>query len=481
MGLPGADDPIQGSTTPEHNEAPKGDQSNQAAEKPPGNDAWRRSFPMAVSTRFAPGARAPSRSGTGAIGGFSVPSTWCGSSHVPLPPGVRCARTRRVAAVPPGTWCGASFGVQGPTPWPWREIPEPQRHPIRRLSDPHSMPKTPVLLVALVLLTLPRWAAAQEVIEQIQALAIENAQGYAAPLTEGLSYVLASGYTDRSAPMSAFGFDVGFRVLGSRPGREHRSFQAVLPDSVVFSHPTLGDRTYHGPYRARDGSLETPTIAGKGPGVTLVPDGAFEEELLAAGEDPDDYSVAFPEGISLPVTPLVVIHASLGVGLGTEVSFRYLPASEVAPELGQVSSQGLTVSHLISRWFELPLDLTATVGYQDARGGDVVRASGTHYGLVGGFGAGPMNFFGGALIRSASAELRYRVENPGGVPGIPDDGMDVSVRSSTSSSPGYTLGARLQLLALNLAGHYTFGAHDVLSIKLGLGLPDGALPDGALP
>jgi len=326
-------------------------------------------------------------------------------------------------------------------------------------------------LILPVSLGLASHAGAQDVVSQIQALAAENADGYASPLTEGLAYTLAAGYMDRSAPMSALGFDVGVRFLGSRPSREHRTFQAALPESIVFQHPTMGERTYHDPYRSRDGSLETPTIAGNGEGVVLVPAGEFEADLLAAGENPDDYRVVFPSGLSLPVTPLVVVHASVGVGVGTEVSVRYLPGTEVAPELGRVSSQGFTVSHLASRWVGLPVDLTAVVGYQTMRGEEFLDASGTHVGLTGGIGVGPMDFFGGALVRNASSRLTYRVENPDDLPGLPEDGLELSVRSSTSSSPGYVLGARLQLLALNLSGHYTFGAHDVFSLKLGLGLP----------
>ena len=326
-------------------------------------------------------------------------------------------------------------------------------------------------LILPVSLGLVSHAEAQDVVSQIQALAAENADAYASPLTEGLAYTLAAGYMDRSAPMSALGFDVGVRFLGSRPSREHRTFQAVLPESIVFQHPTMGERTYHDPYQSRDESLETPTIAGNGEGLVLVPAGQFEADLLEAGENPDDYQVAFPSGLSLPVTPLVVVHATLGVGVGTEMSVRYLPKAEVAPELGRVSSHGFTVSHLVSRWVGLPVDLTAVVGYQTMSGEGFLEASGTHVGLTGGIGAGPMDFFGGALVRNASSELTYRVENPDDLPGLPEDGAELSVRSSTSASPGYVLGARLQLLALNLSGHYTFGAHDVFSLKLGLGLP----------
>jgi hypothetical protein len=330
---------------------------------------------------------------------------------------------------------------------------------------PSPRAPTPGLFLALLLL-IPFPTSAQELLDQITALGTENAQAYSAPLTEGLTHTLTGGFMDRSAPLGAMRFDLGVRFLGAIPSGEGRTFRAIIPDEIH-----LEEDRFVQPYRPRDGSLDTPTISGEGDGIVLVPDGDFRDALLAAGEDPGDYQIPLPPGLSLPLTPLLAVHASIGVGLGTEISLRFLPAFEATPELGGLRSHGLSVSHELSHWFSSPLDLSAHLGYQEATAEDFLQASAVHYGLLAGVNAGPMNFFGGTMLRRGTTTVDYRISNPTGTPGLPQDGVQLSFDSELSTTPGYVLGARLQLLVMNLAGHYTFGDQDVFSLKLGIGLP----------
>lgn len=334
-------------------------------------------------------------------------------------------------------------------------------------------PAPAVLIVALATfggtLTAPAAAAGQQLLEQVRTLAGQNAEAYAEPITLGLAHALAAGYMDRASILPAFGFDVGFRFLGALPTREQKHFNAFVPDSVVFR-----DQVYHDPYRSADGTLETPTIAGEGPGVVLVPSGTFEAQLVAAGEDPQDYRILLPDGLSLPVVPAMSFHGSLGIGAGTQLTIHFLPRLEVVSEVGELSGHGFTVHHALSHWFTSPVDLMLTAGFQEARAGEFLETSALHYGGVGGVRAGPMSFFGGVLLRNASTDISYQVELPDGLaedhPAIPA-GAELSFTTSAGSGPAYLVGARLQLLALNLAGHYTFGTYDVFTLKLGLGLP----------
>ncbi len=338
----------------------------------------------------------------------------------------------------------------------------------RRAALVHLSRITPVVFLASILVALlpASPVAGQELLDEISILTEENAQAYAAPLTEGLAYALSGGFTDRSVPLEGMRFDIGVRVLGARPGEGSGTFQALLPDSALFE-----GRTFQDPYRPQDGSLETPSIAGSGDGIVLVPDGEFRSYLQDQGVDPDQVRLAFPGGLDLPLTPLLALHGTLGIGMGSEVSVRFLPAFEAVPELGSFRSHGFSVSHHLSRWFTSPIDLTATAGYQKASSEDFFESSALHYGLTGGLRAGPMDFYGGALLRSGSTRVDYQIEVGGDVPGLPADGTRLTFESDVSTETGYLLGARLQLLALNLSGHYTFGEQDVVSLKLGMGVP----------
>ncbi len=322
-----------------------------------------------------------------------------------------------------------------------------------------------VLLMALFA-GMPRALPAQEVLDQIRALSSGNAQAYASPLVEGLNLAITGGFADRARPMKPFGFDLSFRILAALPSAEQERFTAILPDSFVWN-----GTSYLAPYETTGPDGTSPTIVGTGVGATLAPQGAFERDLLQAGLDPDDFRVILPGGLDLPAVPLVVFQGAVGVGFGTEVALRFLPAVEISPEVGALRSHGLSVHHAVSHWFSSPVDLMVTLGLQDASAGHYLQSTSTSLGLLAGVNAGPMSFLGGTLLRDASTELRWKVENPGENPALPADGLDLSFQSQARGDPSYLLGARLQLLALNLSGHYLFGSYRLVSLKLGLGLP----------
>ncbi|TVR66552.1 MAG: hypothetical protein EA422_01830 [Gemmatimonadales bacterium] len=322
-------------------------------------------------------------------------------------------------------------------------------------------------VVPWLLLSAARDASAQELLDQIAGLGQANAEGYALPLSEGLVRALAGGYVDRSRPLEGLRFDLGIRFLGIRPGDERRSFTAAVPDTVGFS-----GQIFQQPYGSADGSLETPTIAGSGEGLILIPQGEFRSALAGSGLDPDDFRLVFPSGLDLPLAPNLAVQLTVGIGFGTEVAMRFLPAVEVLPEVGQLRSHGFSVHHHLSRWIPLPgLDLTGVAGFQEATAGEDIDVRAVHWGLIGGTRIGPVDLFGSAQLRSGSARIEYQVENPRGMPLLPPDGAAVSFRTSVSTEPTYLVGARLQLLVMNLAGHYSFGEQDGFSIKLGMGLP----------
>jgi len=115
--------------------------------------------------------------------------------------------------------------------------------------------------------------------------------------------------------------------------------------------------------------------------------------------------------------------------------------------------------------------VTATAGYQEATAGDHLRVTAAHLGIIGGHTAGPMDFYGGALLRSASTEVSYQLTLEEGTPMLPGAGTEISFRSRASRGPGFLIGTRLQLLVLNVAGHYTVSDQNVFSVKVGMGMP----------
>jgi hypothetical protein len=318
----------------------------------------------------------------------------------------------------------------------------------------------------------PPGAGAQTVEEQLRALAVENAELYVLPLTEGVGYALSGGLFDRPRSKPPFHFDVAVRVAGAITPLDVRRFDAVLPDSAVVPHPVLGVASvYRDPYRPKGGDPSTPSAAGSGPGVSLEPAGEFRSDLILAGEDPEDYTIQFPEGLRLTVVPYAVAHLAVGVGVGSEIMVRFLPSFELGGELGKARTIGWGVKHTLNHWGELPVDVAVQLGRVEVELGDFAEGSAHELSVLAGRTFGPLTLYGNAGARRSTLEIRYRVENPEGSPVLPQDGTLIAFRSGMDSAFSMGAGFRLQLLLLNLSGQYVVGDYDAFSVKVGLGLP----------
>lgn len=327
--------------------------------------------------------------------------------------------------------------------------------------------------LALAWVLLPASAEAQ-VEADIVGLALENAERYVEPITFGIGYAMGGGHFDSASPMRRFGFDVGVRVAGAFPSEASKFFDVVLPDSVPYQ-----GTWYPNPYRVDGGNRPTPSATGEGSGVVLEPTPAFAAILLANGENPDEYRIPFPDGAEIPALPFLVAHGTMGIGWGTEVSLRLIPAVELDPEVGDVSAFGFGVKHSVSQWFPgpSPVDLSVWYSRQNMKVGDYLDGNANQIGVLVGKGFGPLTLFGTGMIRDASVEVSYTVENPpttenpDGNPALPEDGTVVGFTSSLGSGAVFGLGARLRLLIMNISAQYTADEFNTLSVKVGFGVP----------
>lgn len=328
--------------------------------------------------------------------------------------------------------------------------------------------------LAALLLLAPVSVRGQALETDLAGLALENAIRYVEPVTLGLGYSMNGGFFDHTSPLRRWGFEIGARVMGALPSEAAERFAVVLPDEITYDHPMFGQTTYTDPYRIQGGGDGTsPSAVGVGPGVVLEPAGDFRSDLILAGENPDDYTVAFPEGGDIPAVPFVVAHATLGVGWGTQVGVRFIPDVEIDEEIGSLRSFGFGIQHSVSQWFPgpSPVDISVWYGRQKLEVGDLLEGNANQYGVIVGRGFGPLTLYGMGMMRDASIDVTYTVENPDGVPGLPADGEEVSFTSEIESGPAFGVGARLRLLILNLSAQYTAEEYSTLSVKVGLGFP----------
>jgi hypothetical protein len=325
-----------------------------------------------------------------------------------------------------------------------------------------------VLLVALSGMAVPEAGHAQGVDRDLAGLAAENAPLYVEPLARGLALAMGAGMFDGAAALPTLGFELGAKITGALLPVEAESFDAIPPETVTFTGPFGG--TFEDPYRPVGGTLSTPTVAGEGAGVTLEPDGEFRDAIVASGLDPSDFSLVFPEGEALPLVPHPVLYAGLGIGLGTEVSVRYTPTIQVDNEIGEVKGLGFAVRHTLTRWFPSPIDIAVQAARQEVQLGPYADALSTEYGLLASRRMGPLSIFATGLVREGEVDVEYTADNPGNAnPGLPPDGTRISFSEELESDTAFGLGARLQLLVLNVAGEYTWDEYPLVTVKVGFG------------
>ncbi len=338
-------------------------------------------------------------------------------------------------------------------------------------------PRTSLVhLVVLVALTVgpgavPPALHAQGVEESLLQLAEDNASLYLEPLTRGLGFTMSGGLLDGARPLGRLGFDFGVGITGALPPTSAKSYEPILPGEVRLHHPTFGDTVFYDPYRIQGGSARTPTVAGDGPGAVLEPNEELRAALVEAGMDPSELEVVLPEGFGIPVVPFPILHASLGLGLGTEASVRFLPTLRIDDEIGELRSTGFAVRHALTTWFTAPVDLSLAMGFQRLEVGEYLEVSSRQYGLLVGRGIGPLTVFGSGMLRSASVEIAYTAENPENHPGLPSDGVRFRVSERIPSDTALGLGARIQFLLMSLSAHYTVDDYPLFSLKAAFGIP----------
>lgn len=321
-----------------------------------------------------------------------------------------------------------------------------------------------VLLALLIAaLGLPSRASAQGIEERLERLGTENARLFLHPITAGLGAGLNSGFFHTAAVHEPLGFDVSVRAMGSLVPAEDERFVPLLPATIQYE-----GRAFDDPYAPEAGGLESPTAVGSGDGVRIVPSGDFREALVAAGEDPDDYAVRFPDGLDLPAVPSALAQVSVGIPLGTEVAVRFLPTLDLGDDIGEVSLTGFGVRHSLDQWLPMPevLRLSVSGGWQRLRAGNYLELRARQASVVSGAELGFFSLYGGVGVESSSAEVDYRLENPTDNPALPADGARLTFEDEGENRTRATTGVTFNFPILKLNAEYSFARYSVASAKL---------------
>jgi len=158
-------------------------------------------------------------------------------------------------------------------------------------------------------------------------------EAYIGPLGNSLGAALNNGWYNTAKPHSLGGFDITITANIVMVPTNAKTFNISKSNGGAFS------------------GGETPTILGSGD-VSQV---AFSSQ-----------SSDMPKGFNIPIIPLPMLQAGVGLIKGTELDFRYMPELKIG-SAGKVGLFGIGLKHDILQWVpivdKIPIDLSIQAGY----------------------------------------------------------------------------------------------------------------------
>jgi len=163
-------------------------------------------------------------------------------------------------------------------------------------------------------------------------------EAYIGPLGNSLGAALNNGWYNTAKPHSLGGFDITMTA----------NIVMIPTTAKMFDITGSNGGTFTGG--------ETPTFLGSGEGSLVY----YDDPLTGFAK-----SEKAPRGVGIPIIPLPMLQAGVGVSFGTELDFRYMP--ELKGKSGKVGLFGIGLKHDILQWLPIadkaPIDLSIQAGY----------------------------------------------------------------------------------------------------------------------
>jgi hypothetical protein len=185
---------------------------------------------------------------------------------------------------------------------------------------------------------------------------------YASPLLKSFGTGLNGGWYNTGKPLGAGGFDFRLSFCVPVAPTSARSFDV---NSLGLSNQT----------RVIGASTNTATVFGSNKGNEMPEIGVYGR-YPGATQDSMLTSTKLPQGIGVPYFMIPAPQLTVGIGLKTDVSVRYLPKLDLGS--AKVEMFGVSVKHDVKQWIpvmkELPFDLSVQAGYTNLSGSVNVEA-----------------------------------------------------------------------------------------------------------
>ena len=164
-------------------------------------------------------------------------------------------------------------------------------------------------------------------------------EAYVSPLGYSLGAALNNGWYNTAKPHKLGGFDVTIVA----------NIVMVPTNAKTFNISESGGSTFTG--------KETPTILGSGNGAEVY----FNPQNVGGNK------FGMPNGLNIPIVPLPMLQAGVGLIKGTELDFRYMPELKIG-SAGKVGLFGIGFKHDLLQWIPvigdaIPISLSLQAGY----------------------------------------------------------------------------------------------------------------------
>jgi hypothetical protein len=297
----------------------------------------------------------------------------------------------------------------------------------------HSRWMRGVVAAALVL-TVASPPAMAQLSDNLGALSGDNAKGYLAPLTSGLSGTLNTAiFSGASIPLAGLQFNIGVRLMGIEFDDDDRLYSPTDP-----------------PGFDGDAAIQAPTVIGDGQAVAQPGQGGTTL-FHPGGFDLHNFAVAVPQ-------------LTVGSVLGTRATVRFISLDLGDTELGDFTLWGIGAQHSISRYLPaLPVNLAADVFYQkfDIGEDDLITASALHFGVTASKRLGLFEPYAAVGYDQLDMEAEYTFEGTG---------EKITVDFDSESNGHLTLGSTLSLAIVKLYGELNFAAETGMAVGLSFGI-----------
>ena len=277
-------------------------------------------------------------------------------------------------------------------------------------------------------------------------------EAYIGPLGNSLGAALNNGWYNTAKPHSLGGFDVTITA----------NIVMVPANAKTFNISESNGGTFSGG--------ETPTILGNGDGVSA-----------SYNATPSD----MPKGLNIPIIPLPMLQAGVGLIKGTELDFRYMPELPIG-DAGKVGLFGIGLKHDILQWLpivdKIPIDLSIQAGYTklsseikliDPTATISPQAnldvSATTVNLI--LSKKLLMFTPYLGLGYNSTKTTFNVEGNYNVAGLPIDVSDLTkIDFESKNNFRANIGFRFNIAVLALQANYTFSEYPTATLGAGISL-----------